>query len=260
MPAVAQILLLLAALAIPAGDATTDSRDRPPVAGIGKHRARILPSGWICQTESRGPVAFIGLLGIALYMSCWFLGLMPVITVRRLMASGIEALFERGRPTQGERDFRLAADFDAWSPSPCERLAELEFQHWLAAERDQPEVFDRCLAWQQSAIARDPRNPAGYRALGEFYLSKASRGGDSADATAAANAFRRAAGLYPNHAVTQAQLAEALQAAGEPEAARQAATRALELDGINERAGHVDKRLPPARSRTIGEILRQDSN
>ena len=35
---------------------------------------------------------------------------------------------------------------------------------------------------------------------------------------------------------------------------------ARELDQINERAGHTDKRLPPARRQLVTEILGNDSN
>jgi cytochrome c-type biogenesis protein CcmH/NrfG len=110
------------------------------------------------------------------------------------------------------------------------------------------------------AIARDPRNPGGYRFLGEIYLAKANRQDDAVASDAAVDSFQQAVSLYPNHAATQSLLAEALQKAGKTRAARDAARRAGELDQINERAGHADKRLPDARRRLVEEILKSDSN
>jgi tetratricopeptide (TPR) repeat protein len=67
--------------------------------------------------------------------------------------------------------------------------------------------------------------------------------------------MRQAVALYPNHAAAQSQLAEALSLAGRHDEARAAARRALELDAINERAGHIDKRLPKGRLKLMDEIL-----
>ncbi len=260
MPAVSQVLLLLAMLAVPyadianrrSGTAGTPSRDGPDT--------NFSTAEWEFRAKSPVPVAAIGLVGLSLYLACWFTGLMPIVTVRSLTASAKEALYDRGQPSQAERDLRLAAEFDPWSATACERLSEMALQSWLAADGDRPDVFERCRNWQMRAIERDPRNPGGYRALGEIYLSQATRENDPAAALAAVDAFQTAVALYPNHAVTQSQLAEALWKAGKTEAARAAASRARQLDQINEQAGHADKRLPVARRRLVEDILGQDSN
>jgi hypothetical protein len=260
MPAVSQVLLLLAMLAAPGAEvanrrsasAGTPGREGP---GFGLSTA-----GWEFRAKSPVPVVAIGLVGLSLYLACWFTGLMPIVTVRSLAASAKEALYDRGQPSQAERDFRLAAEFDPWSATACERLSEMAFQSWLATDGDRPDVFERCRNWQMRAIERDPRNPGGYRVLGEIYLSQATREQDSAAALAAVEAFQMAVALYPNHAVTQSQLAEALSKAGKIAAAREAARRARQLDQINEQAGHADKRLSDARRRLVDTILGQDSN
>ncbi len=94
--------------------------------------------------------------------------------------------------------------------------------------------------------------------LGQIYLSHFGRTRDPEDATAAAAAYAQAVALYPNHAQTQSELAGALSRAGEMGKARAAASRALELDTINVRAGHVDKQLPPARRELMKKILGED--
>jgi cytochrome c-type biogenesis protein CcmH/NrfG len=93
--------------------------------------------------------------------------------------------------------------------------------------------------------------------LGQIYLSRFVRTRAPADASAAAAAYAQAVELYPNHAQTQSELAGALSKAGEMETARAAARRALKLDAINVRAGHVDKQLPPARRELMKKILRE---
>ena len=91
-------------------------------------------------------------------------------------------------------------------------------------------------------------------------MSKATREGDPAVAAAAVDAFQQAVALYPNHAFTQSQLAEALWKAGKTASARIVALRARQLDAGNEQAGHADKRLPETRRRLIESILDPDSN
>jgi hypothetical protein len=255
MPAVTEVLLLSAMLAVPPGGAILRGPELPNTPDD-----RIRDSTLIdYEFEPRLGALVFGGLGIALYMACWFTGLMPIVTVRSKLESAREALFERGRPSQAERDFRFAVEFDPWSPTACERLSEMTLQNWLAAEGDRSEIFERCVKWQRIAIERDPRNPAGYRFLGEIYMAKAIGEQDSAAAALAVEAFERAAARYRNHAVLQSQLAEALWKAGKTPAARDAARSARDLNQINERAGHTDKRLPESRRRLMDEIL-TDSN
>lgn len=260
MPAVSQVVLLLAVLASPSHGIRRGHSNTGQLTAEPKSDSSFATKHWIFQPKSQLPVIAIGLTAIALFLTCWFTGLIPILTVQSLMASAQEAMYDRGQPSQAERDFRVAAEFDTWSAIPCERLSEMALQRWLAADREDSGIFERCRKWQVMAIERDPRNPGGYRFLGEIYLSKATREGDPAAAESAADAFQQAVALYPNHAVTQSQLAEALWKAGKVDPARDAARRARHLDQINEQAGHTDKRLSDARRRIIATILGQDSN
>ena len=130
----------------------------------------------------------------------------------------------------------------------------------MATEESSDQDFERCVKWQMQAIERDPRNPGGYRTLGEIYLAKAARTGHTSDAQAAADAFEQAGALYPNCSLIVAELAESLWKAGRLPDARAAARRARELDQINQDAGHTDKLLTDARRRLLAEILAEDSN
>ncbi len=233
MPAVSQILLLLVILG----------------------RANVVARGWTYESSSRWRLIAAGVVAMSLYLGCWMTGLAPVIGARSKLASGEHELYENGRPSLAERSFRLAAEADPWAAEPCERLSELAFRSWLASDDDNAPAFARCLAWQQKAIALNPKNAGGYRVLGQMYLSRFGRTRDPADASAAAAAYAQAVELYPNHAQTQSELAGALSKAGEVNRARAAASRALELDAINEKAGHVDKQLRPSRRELMKKIL-----
>jgi hypothetical protein len=233
MPAISQVLLLVVVLGAPDQQL----------------------SGWRWEPNSRTLRATLGATSLALFVGCWFTGLKPVLEVSSNTASATEALFETGSLSKAEREFRRAAEADPWSPIPCERLSELAFQQWLASGRERPDEFQQSVEWQERAIDRNPRHAGNYRMLAEMYVAHFKRSRSKADAAAAVNAMHQAVALYPNHALTQSLLAEALQLDGLQDEARQAAGRALELDEINERAGHIDKRLPKERLKLMMEVV-----
>jgi len=233
MPAITQMLLLFIALR---GDLES-------------------ASGWTWEPNSRLARATMGLAGLALYTGCWFSGWMPVSNARSMIARGIDEWFDKGNLSKAEREFSHAAEADPWSSIPCERLSELAYQRWLARDKDRPDEFQHSVDWQLQAIDRNPRHAGGHRTLGEMYIARFKRTGQQADASAAAAAMRQAVALYPNHALTQSVLAEALALDDRQDEARQAARRALELDAINECAGHIDKRLSKERLKLTNEIL-----
>lgn len=235
MPGIVQLLLLMVAL----GGAV----DRP--------------GGWTFVTESRWPIAAIGLASLGIYFGSWFTGLIPVYGARAAIDAGEYALFHEGQAAKAERAFRRAAEADPWSSAPYERLSQLAYQSWLSSEGGNQQTFERSIAWQHEAIARNPRHTGGFRLLGEMYLGKFNRTKDAADAFEAAEAYRQAVTLYPNHAQSQSELAEALWKAGRAEPAQVAARRARELDAINEAAGHADKRLSTARRDLMIRILEE---
>jgi hypothetical protein len=232
MPAVVQLLLLLAAFGT-----TVDQ-----------------PAAWQWATNSRSAIAAVGLGVLGLYFGCWFTALMPVARSQEKLAVGDYELMDRRRPAIAEREFLLAAQADPWSAEPCQRLSQLAFQTWLGSDSRNEGSFKRSIAWQQKAIARDPRLYAGHRHLGEMYLAKLASTADQADADAAVAAFEKAVALYPNQAQNQSGLAEALWKAGSQQRAQHAAQRALALDALNEQAGHIDKRLPADRRELMNRI------
>jgi tetratricopeptide (TPR) repeat protein len=97
------------------------------------------------------------------------------------------------------------------------------------------------------AISLDPFNPRLYRRLGEMYVAKFARSGDRHDAQAAADALTQAVARYPNDSSLCALRATALSAAGEADAAKAEAERALKLDQINRQRAHTDRYLPDAK-------------
>ncbi len=208
-------------------------------------------------TNDRRPMVVAGLVGLALYAGCWLTGVIPVIAARNAIARGEYELFEQRRPAKAEREFRRAAEADPWSSKPCELLAQVAFQSWVAATDAGPAAFERIVALQNEEIARNPRHFGAYQALGEMYLAKFARTRAADDAAEAVAAFGHAAALYPHQARLQSQLAEALWKSGGEEAALVAARRACALDEINERAGHLDKRLSAQRRKMMDQIVQE---
>ena len=164
------------------------------------------------------------------------------------------ALWQR-QPAGGRRRKVSTRGRNASPAVPWEKLSALAYERWLMADSNRPDDFEHSVDWQRQAIARDPRNSGGYRTLADLYLGHFKRTGQPADASAAVDAMLQAISLYPNQAVAQSQLAESLALAGRTDEACEVARRALELDASNERAGHIDKRLPKERAKLMDAIL-----
>lgn len=268
MPAISQTLLLLAALASIreaecARAAAEDTGPLPPANSpqplLGDPPGRLAPQqsigGRSCPPDALWPAAAIGLLAVALSAGCWLTGLSPVLTARAWIASGQHALLDLRRSANAERDFLRAAAADRWSAEPAGMLSQLYYQRAFASTADRDAELGRSLEWQQEAIARNPRLAGEHRLLGELYLSIFTQSRRMSDASSAADAFQQAISLYPHHALTQSELAEALWKCGRTEEARLAAQQAQLLDSVNEQAGHIDKRLPPDRRELMARIL-----
>jgi len=268
MPAIAQTLLFMAAL----GSVRKDHRDQSfanqsdPRLPVDSARSAVAGSaapinapertgGWTFASDAFWPATVISLIAVALFTGCWYSGLGPVLNTRAWIASGQHELFDSGRPANAERDFLRAAAADRWSVEPAELLSQLFYQRAFAPQANRDDEFGRSIEWQQQAIARNPRLAGEHRLLGELYLSIFARSEKTADALRAADAFQAAISLYPNHALTQSELAEALWKGGRPEAARLPAQKARDLDLVNKQAGHVDKQLPPDRFELMSRIL-----
>ncbi len=152
MPAVAQILLVLAALAF----ATREQS--PPV--VGSPRA----------------VIAIGGVGVVLFVALLLTSTLPVLNRRAAIAAGEQALFADGQFERAEVDFANAAVFDPFSPEPHDKLADAFFARWRSSPQGSTlGSFGKAVGALKGGMRLDPLNPSRYRRLGEIYLAKFAR-------------------------------------------------------------------------------------
>ena len=85
-----------------------------------------------------------------------------------------------------------------------------------------------------------PQSSGAFRQAGEWYLELFRLNGDPADGQKSLEYYERAVELYPNNALTHAELALALATIGKHAEARQEAQRARDLDAA---MPHADKKL-----------------
>jgi tetratricopeptide (TPR) repeat protein len=224
MPAIAQLMLVLAALAFAL-------RGEPPED----------------ETKSARLVIAISGVGAVLFASLLLTGTLPVLNRRAAIASGQQALFLGRQFDQAERSLLQAALRDPLSPEPYDKLAEAYFARWRASQPGTtPDYFAKAQDALKEAIDQDPLNPTRYRRQGELYMAKFARTNDPADAKAGAKSFERAVEIYPTDAALRSACATALSDAGNSAEAKSQAAKALELDEINHRWGHTDHYLPEA--------------
>ena len=170
------------------------------------------------------------------------------------VSTGDYAFFTERNVARSLSQYRRAVLADPLSAGPLERLANASFQVWINSGETDPHQFAEAIDWQRRAIERNPRDVGPYRQLAEMYRRKFKRSGQPGDARGAAENLVQAAGLYPNNASLQAELAEALAEAADSRGAMHAARRSLELDRINQAAGHTDKYLSPAQLRRMQQL------
>jgi hypothetical protein len=231
MPAIPQMLLLLLAL----GTA-------PGIEAWGRRRAN-------------APLVRMGVMtGMAVLCAlCWRTAAGPVFEREALVAQG--DAYRIGDPANGLRQnpqraaqlYAQAAESDPLSAEPLVRLADL-----AVARGD----FETAVRYARLAIAADPHSPALYRLLGHIYLTRFGQRSDVPLAESAAEALREAVLRYPSSARLQAEAALASDAAGNAVAARQHAERALEIDEISRREGHLDKYLPDSLRMEVQRLSR----
>ena len=195
-----------------------------------------------------------GLLGVGLFLGCWYSATGPVMAREAFVSTGDYAFFTERNVARSLSQYRRAVLADPLSAGPLERLANASFQVWINSGETDPHQFAEAIDWQRRAIERNPRDVGPYRQLAEMYRRKFKRSGQPGDARGAAENLVQAAGLYPNNASLQAELAEALAEAADSRGAMHAARRSLELDRINQAAGHTDKYLSPAQLRRMQQL------
>lgn len=172
----------------------------------------------------------------------------PVTLSRLYRQAGNAALTLDRRPDRAVALLQSAADADPLDPEPWRDLSLAELSLSRAAGPEAGRHFEAAISAAQAAIARDPVNPYCYRALGQMWMSRAADESLPEASGNAVAAYELAIARYPNSSRLTGEYALALRAAGQSEAAREAAARALQLDDINRRAGHYDKTF------TAGEL------
>lgn len=218
MPAILQLLLLLILLTSP---------------------AQLVRCRWSGRT-----LFLMTGMAAALFLGALWSGVVPVVTVARLMDQGrAEAIIEH-RPVVAEKYFREAAQADTLAAGPHMELAGLLFNRWQRTTGQNDELFAAAIQEQAAAQQRNPLAAKEYLTLSNWWLQRYERSPQAEFATAAVSAAETGVALYPNFSRLHAQLAKALHAANRSQKAAEAARRAMELDDLNRQRGHIDKVLP----------------
>jgi cytochrome c-type biogenesis protein CcmH/NrfG len=191
---------------------------------------------------------------VLLLAACLWSALVPVTIAHFELLAGDEELLVDQNPRRAIDHFERAASADRLDPAPWTQLGMAHFALWQAGARDAPEHFDQALAALETAIDRDRLNPRAWLLLGDLWMRRFRRSQEQKDALQAAAAIEQAIRRYPHAADIRAMYAEALSGADEAHHAREEAIRAIELDNLNQAAGHVDKYLPPATRRRMEQL------
>lgn len=151
-----------------------------------------------------------------------------------------------GRNERVAQQLIAAAEMDPLNPDPWVLLMQLR------AKPESGELANTALEAGQEAIRRDPENPLTYELLGDLYA--AVEPSSEVSRAEAVKWFREAAKRYPNSAKIRTSLAIALSKAGHRDDAASEAAKALQLDQLNQSAGHADKILAPQRREMLEKI------
>lgn len=191
-------------------------------------------------------LALVGVAG-ALTTACYLTAYEPVIKCRQALLAADRPENDPGKnPSGHEANLARAAQADPWAIEPHRRLAFHEYNLWERRFSGESLTdFERAV---QQAIEAQPKSSAAWRQKGDWYWNIALRLRNVASARnkfaefsrESLEAYRRAAELYPNHALTRASLARSLQESGKPRQAAREAAEALRLDEITP---HKDQKL-----------------
>jgi hypothetical protein len=213
-PGVAGSLWLLMALGL-----NTFQADRPP---------RTLPR-----------ISALAMLvaALALAAACYASAYGPVLRCQ----GGTRSAYQD--PANAEEHLLAAAKADPLAVEPWEQLVSAASSAWQEEKTPQAlERFERYLARYDEVLAElAPNSSRAWLAGGELHEKVYSATGRRSDIEAAIEAYSRAVELYPTSGLCRAELALAHHAAGNLEAFRREADRALRLD---EQTPHLDKKLP----------------
>lgn len=208
------------------------------------------------DSSSRVQLACRGLAGLAalLVFLCGRTSLLPVLEARGLMLTGDYEVALTGRPESGAPRYRAAAAADPLSYEPWLRLAELEFRNWDLHRR--ADSFDNAVQFAEEARQRAPFTPLIPWRMGVWYRQRAESDRNEEAAHTSVGHLKRAVELSPTNALWRSDLAFAQRLAGQNDEAGPTAARALELDELNRRAGHIDKYLSDDVRSRLEQILK----
>jgi len=240
MPAVVGLLLLLAVL--------TDA-DTPQVPTASGTASAERPPRWTLETYWSTSAVVTAVLSVV----CSLTAFVPDQSRRSLLAAGdYEAAQGRAVP-QAERLYHEAAQADVLSPEPWLRLSELAFRQW-STTGSEPE-FDRGLEAARQAINRSPRTASFKHHLGHWLLDRAERENDPNRAHQSVEWLAQAVAGYRTEPQWLADLALAQHAAGDTQHAAATAKKALDLDALNRKAGHIDRYLDNETLSRLAEVV-----
>jgi hypothetical protein len=231
MPSIAGTFWLLLALGLSGGvgEGATD-------------HARMVPglSAGAVRRDFRAGVAWVALIAaIVLAAACYRAAYNPVLACQAQLR-----LSER-EPDRMIEHLEAAAAADPISAEPWRRLADSALD--LRRQSPTREQFDRFQQANAKFLQLAPNSASAWQVSGDWFMEAASQSDDvgstfAKDAVAeAVGAYRQAARLYPNSALTRAKLAEALRFSGDRGGFQREAETALWLDRITP---HIDHKLP----------------
>lgn len=221
-----------------------------PATPAGDARSLATTGSWLGRLPADLPLsraAASGLCAAAFGLAILCLGTQyqPVLNSRLSMRIAMHHL-QAGETAAAERAAQAAAAADPWSQDPWRLLAELHFQRFLAQPTE--DEWTQFSTAADALLARIPRHHGQHFQRGNWHFLAWQRGqaaglpanGQSQRLSTALASYRAALVRYPNQALYHGQLAWALQASGDTQAARAAADRAKALDDA---MPHADQKL-----------------
>lgn len=198
------------------------------------------------------PVSLGVALGcLALAIVCVRSTLLPNSLCRAKVEEARQTSAAMGRNERVAQQLIAAAEIDPLTPDPWVLLMQFR------AKPESGELAAAALEAGQEAIQRNPENPMTYEMLGDLYA--AVEPPSDVSRAEAVKWSREAAKRYPNSARIRTSLAIALSKADHREDAAKEATKALQLDQLNQSAGHADKILAPERREILKRIAEKTS-
>lgn len=199
------------------------------------------------QTSQQGqnlPWLFAALFSGLTAVGCTLTAFSPVIQATSSIQLGDYNAIN-GQPARAVvSSYRFAANADTLTPQPYIHLSQFYLHQWKRT-RSQT-YFDLSIQAAEQAQALSPNSPQIAHELGYAWLVRARKSSmQNEEAIAqAVTELQKALEMYSTNPMWTAETSLALALAGKSEEASKLARRALELDEINRRAGHVDRYLP----------------